>query len=159
MNTMSQEHHLGTMRLFKLLFHFRKLSVSDAMCDRLSPGEMAMMCALNAYDGQLKKEVLPICELSQRLNTTQPAVTQLVNRLEAKGLVRRKASQADRRTVLVETTASGTRTFKKEYESALELADEIIARMGDEKSDAFFALLEDFMDCAREVLMQRNRHV
>ena len=149
---MQQDHHEGTKRLFSMLFRFRKMSISTAACEKLSPGEMTLMSVLNAYSGTLKKEVLPICEISQRLNTTQPAVTQLVNRLEGKGLVKRESDPNDKRTVLVRTTSQGTRMFKKEYESSLNMADAIIERMGDERADEFITLLEEFITEAQALL-------
>jgi len=150
------EHQNATMQLFSTVFRFRKLSVSTALCETLSPGEMSLMFVLNAYKGKFKKEVLPICELSQRLNTTQPAVTQLVNRLEAKGLVVREADQADRRTVLVRATAYGVRTFKKEYETALCAIEEIAARMGEQRAQQLLELVEAFAGHAADVIAEHK---
>ena len=153
---MPQEHHDGTKRLFSMLFRFSKMGIAKAACEKLSPGEMTLMSVLNAYSGTLKKEILPICEIIQRLNTTQPAVTQLVNRLEAKGLVKRESDPNDKRTVLVRTTPQGTRLFKKEYEASLNMADAIIERMGDERADEFIALLGEFMTEAQALISERQ---
>lgn len=146
------EHRSATLQLFSTVFRFRKLSISTTFCETLSAGEMSLMIVLNAYKGKIKKESLSICELGRRLNTTQPAVTQLVNRLEAKGLVVREADENDRRSVLVRATQQGFKAFKKEYELTLDAMDEIVARMGDERAEQLFELLGEFAECAQSVI-------
>lgn len=146
------EHHDATMQIFSTIFRFRKLSVPTTLCATLSPGEMSMMIALNAYHGKLQKEVLPVCELSRRLHTTQPAATQLVNRLEAKGLVERKNDEADRRTVLVSVTPRGYKTFEKEYEAALSAGDKVLDRMGIERAEQLLGLLDELAGIYAEVI-------
>ncbi|WP_328531548.1 MarR family transcriptional regulator [Nocardioides sp. NBC_00368] len=71
-----------------------------------------------------------ITDLARAEGVSQPAMTQLVNRLEQDGLVRRTADLADRRGVLVETTDRGRevttarRTQRAEaLEAALERLD------------------------------------
>ena len=54
--------------------------------------------------------------------------------------------------MLVRTTPQGTRLFKKEYESSLNMADAIIERMGDERADEFITLLEEFITEAQALL-------
>ncbi|HEY2073842.1 MAG TPA: MarR family transcriptional regulator [Gaiellaceae bacterium] len=53
-----------------------------------------------------------ITELAAREGITQPAVTQLVNRLEARGWVVRTTDPDDRRAVLVELTSIGLEAFE-----------------------------------------------
>ncbi|MFJ9387959.1 MarR family winged helix-turn-helix transcriptional regulator [Nocardioides sp. NPDC101246] len=71
-----------------------------------------------------------ITDLARAEGVSQPAMTQLVNRLEQDGLVLRTADSADRRGVLVETTdrgrevTSARRTQRAEVlEAALERLD------------------------------------
>jgi DNA-binding MarR family transcriptional regulator len=63
-----------------------------------------------------------ITELAAREGVTQPAITLLVNRLEARGWVERTADLADRRVVLVELTRRGRAVFdqmRTEYRALL----------------------------------------
>ncbi|SDK45172.1 DNA-binding transcriptional regulator, MarR family [Nocardioides sp. YR527] len=71
-----------------------------------------------------------ITDLARAEGVSQPAMTQLVNRLEQDGLVLRTSDSADRRGVLVETTDRGRevttarRTQRAEVlEAALERLD------------------------------------
>ena len=52
---------------------------------------------------------VPTGQLAQELRTSAPAITQLTDRLVRKGLLERRAAEADRRTVLVALSAKGRR--------------------------------------------------
>ena len=54
-----------------------------------------------------EREPLPLSELANRLSCVRSNITQLVDRLEADGLVRRVDDPADRRSVRAELTPSG----------------------------------------------------
>lgn len=93
-----------------------------------------------------------ITELALRVGISQPAVTQLANRLETRGWVTRAVDRTDRRAVIVRLTASGRaaanrmhheyralmRTNMAELEEedletlrrALEILDQVIERLG-----------------------------
>ncbi len=66
---------------------------------------------------------LSMGDLSRKLMVSNGNVTGIVNRLEAEGLISRKADERDRRTQWVKLTDEGKRIFKsqaKEHESWLE---------------------------------------
>jgi DNA-binding MarR family transcriptional regulator len=52
-------------------------------------------------------DALPLGQLAERLSCVKSNITQLVDRLEADGLVARKADPGDRRTRLAELTEAG----------------------------------------------------
>jgi DNA-binding MarR family transcriptional regulator len=54
----------------------------------------------------------PVGTLAQRVNLSQATVTDILNRLEKRGLVRRVRSETDRRRVLVEGTEEGKRLLQ-----------------------------------------------
>jgi DNA-binding MarR family transcriptional regulator len=59
------------------------------------------------------RDSLPLGQLAQRLSCVKSNVTQLVDRLEADGLVARKPDPHDRRTRLAVVTAAGRHACKK----------------------------------------------
>ncbi|HEY8483760.1 MAG TPA: MarR family transcriptional regulator [Longimicrobiales bacterium] len=67
---------------------------------------------------------LPLREIAERLSCVRSNVTQLVDRLEADGLVRRIPDPADRRGVLAELTPAGR---AREREGAARLAGVLAA--------------------------------
>jgi DNA-binding MarR family transcriptional regulator len=58
-------------------------------------------------------ESLPLGQLAERLSCVKSNVTQLVDRLEADGLVRRRPDPHDRRTRLAVVTAAGRKACKE----------------------------------------------
>lgn len=54
-------------------------------------------------------EPVPLGQLAERLSCVKSNITQLVDRLEADGLVARRSAPADRRTKLAALTAAGQR--------------------------------------------------
>lgn len=68
---------------------------------------MAKLMALKALSEA--GESLPLGQLAQRLSCVKSNITQLVDRLEADGLVARKLDSNDRRTKLAVLTAAGRR--------------------------------------------------
>src|SRR6185437_7922887 len=70
--------------------------------------------------------------LSAREGVTQPAMTQLISRLEESGLVRREASQEDGRVVLVVITDEGRAMLARRRSIRSERMAAIIAQLGPE---------------------------
>jgi DNA-binding MarR family transcriptional regulator len=58
-------------------------------------------------------KALPCLEVAQRLVAAVPAITGLIDRLEAMGLVTRERSTADRRVVYVAITAAGLELLER----------------------------------------------
>ena len=79
--------------------------------DRLdsSLGELGLSAAKLSVLSQLvaSDDPIPLGELASRLSCVRSNVTQLVDRMEADGLVRRVADPADRRAVRAELTEEG----------------------------------------------------
>jgi DNA-binding MarR family transcriptional regulator len=79
--------------------------------------------------------------LGERLGVTQPAITQLVDRLVADGLAERAPDPADRRAVLVRPTQAGTDVVRRRRASrARGLAALLDQLTADERSDLERAL-------------------
>lgn len=55
---------------------------------------------------------LACCEISDRMITHDPDITRLLDRLEARGLVKRERERSDRRVVKARITAEGLRILK-----------------------------------------------
>ena len=63
--------------------------------------------------GGVTEGALPVSRVAERLNVTPAFASRLVQELEAKDLVVRRASEVDRRVILVEATANGRRCLAK----------------------------------------------
>jgi len=70
-----------------------------------------------------------LTELAKAEGITQPGMTQLVTRLERDGLVRRAASNDDRRGVLVEATAAGLELVGRRRAQRAEALQQLLLRL------------------------------
>ena len=71
-------------------------------------------------------------ELARRLNITRSAVSQLVTKLEKRGIVKRTSSPTDRKIFYVELSDSSIAVFKKLCDEANELINKVIAEFGED---------------------------
>lgn len=93
------------------------LSASRLLADRLEAAlaDAGLSTARYGVLEQLARagDPLPLGELAARLSCVRSNVTQLVDRLEAEGLVRRVTDPADRRSVRAELTAAGRARYRQ----------------------------------------------
>jgi DNA-binding MarR family transcriptional regulator len=83
--------------------------------------------------GQLERSgEVRLSDLAHAAAVTQPAMTQLVNRMEAERLVVRKRSDEDRRGVLVALAGHGREVLAARRERRVALLDELAGRLDGE---------------------------
>jgi len=101
----------GTRRPAAEALVFSFLSAADAVEARLeaalSPTGLSLAKLAVLHFLADAKEALPLSDLAARQHCVRSNITQLVDRLEKDGLVRRRADLADRRSVLAELTPAG----------------------------------------------------
>jgi DNA-binding MarR family transcriptional regulator len=89
---------------------FLRFSESAARSAGLEPRQHQLMLALKG----LPKGVRPrVGELAERLQLQHHSTVELVNRLSARGMIKRCAAGHDRREVLLELTAKGERVLRE----------------------------------------------
>jgi len=98
-----------------LVFSF--LSAADAVEARLeaalSPTGLSLAKLAVLHFLADANQALPLSELAARQHCVRSNITQLVDRLEQDGLVRRRADLDDRRSVLAELTPAGRQAHAK----------------------------------------------
>jgi DNA-binding MarR family transcriptional regulator len=82
-----------------------------------------------------------VTDLASAEGISQPAMSQLVNRVEHDGLVVRTTSTADRRGVLVEISERGLAVLQARREQRARLLGEALGRLGAEDRAAIAAAL------------------
>jgi CRISPR type IV-associated protein Csf3 len=92
-------------------------------------------------------EPLSLGQLAARLSCVRSNVTQLMDRLEADGLVRRARDPADGRTVLAVITEEGRQRFTAASDAQARAEQELLAALGDGDRAALAALLERVAPC------------
>src|SRR3954471_16290203 len=84
---------------------------------------------------------LPLGQLAERLACVKSNVTQLVDRLEADGLVTRAADPSDRRSRLAVLTDSGKTAYAKGTQIRQQSEREIFGALSREESESLHVLL------------------
>jgi DNA-binding MarR family transcriptional regulator len=98
----------------------------------LSPASGLSMTASATLGGIERLGPQRLTVLAAREGVTQPAMTQLISRLEESGLVRREASPEDGRVVLVVITDEGRAVLARRRSVRSERMAAIIAQLGPE---------------------------
>lgn len=83
-------------------------------------------------------------ELARRLNITRSAVSQIVTKLENRGIVKRTASPTDRKIFYVVLSETSLAVFKQQCEEANKLINRVVEEFGKEKTDKLIELYEEF---------------
>ena len=86
-------------------------------------------------------ESLPLGQLAERLSCVKSNVTQLIDRLEADGLVSRAADSNDRRSRLATLTDAGRVAYSKGSEIRMQAEREIFGVLTSSESETLHELL------------------
>ncbi|MCG7520497.1 homoprotocatechuate degradation operon regulator HpaR [Ruegeria sp. Ofav3-42] len=75
-----------------------------------------------------------------------PSLTRILQKLEAKSLIRRRAHSDDKRRQIVDITAKGEKIIQDNMQVTLHLAEDIKAKLGPDRHEALLDLLNDLHD-------------
>jgi len=89
-----------------------------------------------------------LSELTATEQVSQPAITQLVARLERDGLVKRSPDPGDRRAVLVRVTAAGARIVRTRHRDRVAQLTRLVDQLTPEERSAVGAALPALMRMA-----------
>ncbi len=85
---------------------------------------------------------MPSLEIADRLIQVVPAITGLIDRLEAAGLVARRRCQEDRRVVFVEITSQAQKLLAKMDEPVHQLHQDLLGHLSQAELKQLIRLLE-----------------
>lgn len=92
------------------------------------------------------KEPLPLSELAQHQNCVRSNITQLVDRLEKEGLVRRRPDPEDRRSIRAALTPAGEQAYQKAKRALAEEQRAIVDSLSSGDAASFRGVLEQLGD-------------
>jgi DNA-binding MarR family transcriptional regulator len=109
---------------------------------RLSSLEKLSFTTLSVLDTlAFSERPMRLSDLTRTEQVTQPAITQLVTRLERDGLVQRRPDPSDGRAVLVHITEAGRRICRSRHDDRTRHLAPLIARLTDEQRKALAGAL------------------
>ncbi|MBO0782062.1 MAG: MarR family transcriptional regulator [Ktedonobacteraceae bacterium] len=106
---------------------------------RLPSVERLSFTTLSVLHTLSRKGPMRLTELTATEQMTQPAITQMVRRLEEDGLVERRADPRDARVVLVQLTAYGARIVEARRAARVERLASLLDRLSPEERAAIAA--------------------
>lgn len=89
-------------------------------------------------------------DINDILKFTKPNLSQTINKLEDKGLVKREISKEDRRATYIVLTKKGVSICEKSNNDFLDFLNSIVEKMGDEDVDKFIGLWNKFIGALEE---------
>jgi MarR family 2-MHQ and catechol resistance regulon transcriptional repressor len=128
-----RERFLRSIRLLSECYQrFEHLSGAHVRTVGLTPSQFDIIATLGNTDGMSFKE------LGAKTLIMKGTLTGVVDRLEAKGMVKRSVQTADRRSMIVQLTPAGEEEFERVFSPHVQHCKQMFSAY----SDADFAALE-----------------
>lgn len=106
--------------------------------------EMRMLEEIVAADK--KDERLISTELADKVGVTRSAISQMVNRLSAKGLVKRVPDDVDKKIAYIELDGKAKEMYLAQRKKMGEVVNKVINDFGVDKANQMIKLVEEFSD-------------
>jgi DNA-binding MarR family transcriptional regulator len=131
----------GTLGLLTLLIRNGRLA--ESRLDQALGSAGLTFVKWRMLDAIVKAESpVSLGKLAEHLHCVKSNVTQLTDRLEAEGTVRRVSDQEDRRSILMELTESGRNMHKAGLEALQSTTREFFASSSEEQRNSLRLFLE-----------------
>ena len=85
-------------------------------------------------------------QLATLLGVTRSAVSQIVNHLEKRGVVKRVADEVDRKIAYIELTEDAMARYQEDLSKCQAFTGRVIEKFGEENFQTMFTLLTEFTD-------------
>lgn len=140
------EEYLG--KIFTMLKKMEGVALTKVK-SHFNNSEMRLLgeVILANYDG---KRIIST-QLADRLGVTRSAVSQMVNKLEARGIVKRVPDEVDRKIAYIELSDTALTYYNEEKGACCDFVGEIVEKMGADKLNELMNLSEQFIDTVVEL--------
>lgn len=134
------------------LFHAAFRGLRRTWSEQLAPWELtphqwrALLTLLRREPQAGDSGNVRLKDLAQRLRIAPRSATEVVDQLEAKGLVRREADPRDRRATLILATAAGRELFSNVQAERRNKSSEYFARLNDHDRAELASILAQLTD-------------
>ena len=102
----------------------------------MAPGQQRVLSALARHDSLSQRDLL------EEMGLARATLSELLTRLEEKGLIERTRSKADRRVIIVSLTKKGKAASKKVSDIQSSIADEAFAPLSAAQKDDMKSMLD-----------------
>ena len=132
--------------IFLMIQKAEKLTVTDRKTS-FNNIEMRLIGEIlsSAYVGRR----LISTQLATRLGVTRSAISQIVNKLEERGVVKRVSDSVDRKIAYIELTEESLKAYKSDMKIYINFIGRIVEKFGVERFDELCSLFNQFCDLAQ----------
>lgn len=130
--------------LLSAVMHFRKVGMPAPPGERFRLPEMFIL-------EKVSEEGIGVTEIQNDLSVTKPAVSQILNILEHKGLILRHTDPVDRRKVTVTLTEAGKLIKAKKHQHVNHIMDLTIERLGEDNTRELIRLMKLLAEISNEI--------
>jgi DNA-binding MarR family transcriptional regulator len=127
--------------VFVIMKQMNNLSVSDKST-RFSNTEMRLLGEIMAY--RYVGQRLISTQLADLLGLTRSAISQIVNRLEAQGIVKRVADDVDRKIAYIEITEEALQNYGEDLKICADFVGRVVKKFGVERFNTMCKAFEEF---------------
>ncbi len=151
---MKKNQYASDEYLNKIVVSLKKISdYSKTKEDHLFNGtEMRLIGEIIANNVEGKQVIA--AELAESLGITRSGVSQVIKRLEEKGVVKRVVCRYNRKKFYIELSESAKKKYEKEKKNLCANLDKVVEMMGKEDMDQLIRLIDRFIDCQRQATDQ-----
>ena len=111
---------------------------------RFSDTELRLIAEVSAAGYENNR--LISTQIADRLGITRSAVSQIVNNLEKRGVVKRVADEVDRKIAYIELTEETYATYEKEWKLCIQFAGKCVKKFGEDKFAQMCDLFNEFFE-------------
>jgi DNA-binding MarR family transcriptional regulator len=134
---MEQPITLTDHKLFRALMQFKRLGWHQHSIAGCTPSEIRVLICVKRGGSPL----VTVSEISKHLSVTPPSITQILNTLEARGLIERHMDTTDRRMIVVNLTEQGEQVTEQADEAFSATMKGLINYLGEQQSNQLADLL------------------
>ena len=147
------EEHL--VKIFSIMRKSDDIVITDVKT-RFNKTELRMLREI--VGAKAMGERLISTQLAKRLGVTRSAVSQIVNKLEYEGVVKRVPDDVDQKIAYVEITDEILETYSQDIYQCVQFVDRLVEEFGEERFDEMCQAFHDFIDLAAGMIEQSKKN-
>jgi DNA-binding MarR family transcriptional regulator len=140
----------------QVLFRFKKVGLDFPKISDVNMTELFVMAGIsnNAF---FKDKSIDLTEIQNHTHITKAAISQIFTSLEKRGYVIRETDRSNRRRITVELTTEGEKVLAEAQKQSDLMLEQILTRLGEEKSWQIISLLNELSDITDELKTTARR--
>lgn len=95
-------------------------------------------------------------ELARRIGVTRSAISQIVNKMEERGIVKRVPAPNDRKIAFIQLSENTRGIYEEQCKQADDMFKKIVAVYGKDKMESYIASCNEFVETVKKVSSEQQ---